>query len=136
MEAPVTALSRTALLLALALLAACGKPAGPVAAGAVAAPPAPEAPPQAGSCLTQAIGVCQDFHGAGHSAIEVRSTCTAQNLRYARGACPLEERIGSCLLFGEQPTASRLRYYAPFGLGVEGARQQCEGKLAGRWLPG
>lgn len=130
-------LSRTVLLLAAALLVACAKPAEPVPGGAVAAkPPVAEAPPQAGSCLTQAVGVCQDFHGPGHSATEVQSTCVAQNLRYAPGACPVEDRVGTCLLFVDEPIASRLRYYTRFGSGPEGARQQCELKLSGRWLPG
>lgn len=132
----MTALSRYALLLAITLLAACGKPADPGAAGAAAAMPAPEPPPRTGSCLNQSIGVCQDFHGTGHSTTEVQATCAGQNLRYARGACPLEDRVGSCLLFAEQPIASRLRYYGRFGPGASGARQQCEQKLAGRWLPG
>jgi len=86
----MTALSRYALLLAITLLAACGKPGDPGSAAAAAATPAAEPPP----------------------------------------------RAGSCLLFAEQPIASRLRYYGRFGPGAQGARQQCEQKLAGRWLPG
>ena len=133
----MTALSRSALLLVAALLAACSKPADPVAGAALAVtPPAAEAPPQGGSCLTQAIGICQDFHGTGHSAIEVQTTCVAQKLRFARGACPVEDRLGTCLLFAERPLASRLRYYDRFVPGAQGARQQCEQKLTGRWLPG
>jgi len=126
--------AKTTLLLAFALVAACGKPAEPQTAAPVAA--APEPPPQAGSCLTQAIGVCQDFHGAGHSPNEVQATCGMQQLRYARGACPTEARLGTCLLFDGQPIASRLRYYQRFAPGADGARQQCEGKLGGRWQPG
>jgi len=40
------------------------------------------------------------------------------------------------LLFSEKPIDARLRYYGRFGPGTQGAHQQCEQKLAGRWLPG
>ena len=131
---PMPSLARCLLPAALLLLVACAKPADDAPPAAVVL--APEPPPQAGSCLTQAIGVCQDFHGAGHAANEVQSTCNMQQLRYARGACPTTGRTGTCLLFGDQPIASKLRYYDRFAPGVDGARQQCEVKLGGRWQPG
>lgn len=127
-------LARCLLPAALLLLVACAKPADDAPPAAVVL--APEPPPQAGSCLTQAIGVCQDFHGPGHSANEVQSTCNGQRLVYGRGACPLEDRIGTCELFTDQPVASRLRYYSRFAPGPDGARAQCEEKLRGRWLAG
>lgn len=136
----MTAYRRLPLLLLLALLVACAKPAEPEAAVATA-PGAPaattlEPPPRAGSCQTEAIGVCQDFHGAGHTANEVQSTCTGQRLKYTREGCPLADRIGTCLLFADQPVASRLRYYGRFAPGVDGAQEQCVGKLQGQWFPG
>lgn len=97
----------------------------------------------AGSCNNSASGFCNEFTGSSYKVERVKRSCKEGNgVKYLAGACPTEERIGTCVVYKGKNTESIYRYYKNFpGFGIKptggvatAAKNQCT-KLKGEWIP-
>ena len=98
--------------------------------------------PTAGSCDNAASGMCVEYTGAGYTALSMQRVCESQKLAFLAGACPIEGRVGSCLVYKGKRNESHYRYYTGFpGFGIKpkggvaaAAEEQCT-SLKGGWTP-
>jgi len=94
----------------------------------------------AGSCNNTASGFCNEFSGSAYKADKVQTSCQRQGMKFLSGACPTQERVGTCIVYKGKNTESRYRYYNNFpGFGIKPkggvaaeAKLQCS-DLKGEW---
>lgn len=92
-----------------------------------------------GSCNNVASGFCNEFTGSSYKTPAVQRTCEKQKMLFIAGACPVENRVGSCLVYAGQIYESSYRYYAHFpgthiasNQAAAAAEKQCV-SLKGEW---
>ncbi len=133
-----TTFSMLMLTVAVLSLASCSDGGSSSATSASVTPDAPTA----GSCDNAASGMCVEYTGAGYTALSMQGVCESQKLAFLAGACPIEERVGSCLVYKGKRNESHYRYYTGFpGFGIKpkggvaaAAEEQCT-SLKGEWTP-
>jgi hypothetical protein len=94
------------------------------------------------SCHNAAGGACTEFTGADYKNTTIRRSCESQKATFLPGACPIESRVGACLVKKGTRAEATTRYYATFpGYGIklskdavvaEGERQ-CKQLMKGEW---
>ena len=94
-----------------------------------------------GSCNNISGGFCNEFTGSSYTTKAVQRSCEKQKMVFIGGACPAENRVGSCLVYAGQIYESSYRYYANFPgthttreKATTAATKQCT-SLKGAWKP-
>jgi pyruvate/2-oxoacid:ferredoxin oxidoreductase beta subunit len=94
-----------------------------------------------GSCSNVSSGFCNEFTGSSYTTKAVQRTCEKNKMVFLSGACPVENRVGSCLVYAGQIYESSYRYYANFPgthstkeKATAAATEQCT-SLKGAWKP-
>lgn len=130
--------SRTATAFMLALVTAVMSLTG---CGDGNSPDANNSTTLVGSCNNVASGFCNEFTGASYTTQAVQRSCEKQKTVFIAGACPVENRVGSCLVYAGQIYESSYRYYANFPgthttkeKTTAAATEQCT-SLKGAWNP-
>jgi hypothetical protein len=58
-----------------------------------------------GSCSNVSSGFCNEFTGSSYTTKAVQRTCEKNKMVFLSGACPVENRVGSCLVYAGRPIA-------------------------------